>query len=152
MIIHTFGIPICSQTNSKNQIGCTFILYLHCVLHLFALFYPLIYFFLSGDLLKPSPLTQIHSPGAPLHSGKMLPNDLDSSLANLVGSKLNHSLMPCFHLHFYHLRNLISVSSLRPAVWGHTSQKVSKLSLKINLSFLSVIRDFGASEQIRLAF
>uniref|UniRef100_A0A8C7ZFP3 Phosphatidylinositol-binding clathrin assembly protein n=1 Tax=Oryzias sinensis TaxID=183150 RepID=A0A8C7ZFP3_9TELE len=38
-----------------------------------------------GDLLKPSPPTQIHSPGAQLHSGKMLPNDLDSSLANLVG-------------------------------------------------------------------
>ncbi|XP_024862788.1 phosphatidylinositol-binding clathrin assembly protein isoform X4 [Kryptolebias marmoratus] len=40
----------------------------------------------GGDLLKPSPPTQIHSPGAPLHSGKMLPNDLDSSLANLVGN------------------------------------------------------------------
>uniref|UniRef100_A0A087XFZ3 Phosphatidylinositol-binding clathrin assembly protein n=1 Tax=Poecilia formosa TaxID=48698 RepID=A0A087XFZ3_POEFO len=40
----------------------------------------------SGDLLKPSPPTQIHSPGAPLHSGKMLPNDLDASLANLVGN------------------------------------------------------------------
>uniref|UniRef100_A0A8C5DX48 Phosphatidylinositol-binding clathrin assembly protein n=1 Tax=Gouania willdenowi TaxID=441366 RepID=A0A8C5DX48_GOUWI len=41
----------------------------------------------GGDLLKPSPPTQIHSPGAPLHSGKMLPSDLDSSLANLVGSE-----------------------------------------------------------------
>lgn len=41
----------------------------------------------SGDLLKPAPPTQIHSPGVPLHSGKMLPNDLDSSLANLVGSE-----------------------------------------------------------------
>uniref|UniRef100_A0A8C4DJJ8 Phosphatidylinositol-binding clathrin assembly protein n=1 Tax=Dicentrarchus labrax TaxID=13489 RepID=A0A8C4DJJ8_DICLA len=41
----------------------------------------------GGDLLKPAPPTQIHSPGAPLHSGKMLPNDLDSSLANLVGSE-----------------------------------------------------------------
>ncbi|XP_078786800.1 phosphatidylinositol-binding clathrin assembly protein isoform X4 [Oryzias latipes] len=40
----------------------------------------------GGDLLKPSPPTQIHSPGAQLHSGKMLPNDLDSSLANLVGN------------------------------------------------------------------
>ncbi|XP_061595501.1 phosphatidylinositol-binding clathrin assembly protein-like isoform X4 [Cololabis saira] len=40
----------------------------------------------GGDLLKPSPPTQIHSPGAPLHSGKMLPSDLDSSLANLVGN------------------------------------------------------------------
>nr|XP_043898143.1 phosphatidylinositol-binding clathrin assembly protein-like isoform X1 [Solea senegalensis] len=40
----------------------------------------------GGDLLKPAPHTQIHSPGAPLHSGKMLPNDLDSSLANLVGN------------------------------------------------------------------
>uniref|UniRef100_A0A671VJC5 ENTH domain-containing protein n=1 Tax=Sparus aurata TaxID=8175 RepID=A0A671VJC5_SPAAU len=40
----------------------------------------------GGDLLKPAPPTQIHSPGAPLHSGKMLPNDLDSSLANLVGN------------------------------------------------------------------
>ncbi|MEQ2250581.1 hypothetical protein ILYODFUR_002380 [Ilyodon furcidens] len=40
----------------------------------------------GGDLLKPSPPTQIHSPGVPLHSGKMLPNDLDSSLANLVGN------------------------------------------------------------------
>ncbi|XP_014877181.1 phosphatidylinositol-binding clathrin assembly protein-like isoform X4 [Poecilia latipinna] len=40
----------------------------------------------GGDLLKPSPPTQIHSPGAPLHSGKMLPNDLDASLANLVGN------------------------------------------------------------------
>uniref|UniRef100_A0AAX7VQ78 Phosphatidylinositol-binding clathrin assembly protein n=1 Tax=Astatotilapia calliptera TaxID=8154 RepID=A0AAX7VQ78_ASTCA len=43
------------------------------------------YLWTLGDLLKPSPPTQIHSPGAPLHSGKMLPNDLDSSLANLVG-------------------------------------------------------------------
>ncbi|KAG7220103.1 hypothetical protein INR49_008997 [Caranx melampygus] len=40
----------------------------------------------GGDLLKPAPSTQIHSPGAPLHSGKMLPSDLDSSLANLVGN------------------------------------------------------------------
>ncbi|KAM7374569.1 hypothetical protein PAMP_007217 [Pampus punctatissimus] len=40
----------------------------------------------GGDLLKPAPHTQIHSPGVPLHSGKMLPNDLDSSLANLVGN------------------------------------------------------------------
>uniref|UniRef100_A0A3Q3SW90 ENTH domain-containing protein n=1 Tax=Mastacembelus armatus TaxID=205130 RepID=A0A3Q3SW90_9TELE len=40
----------------------------------------------SGDLLKPAPPTQIHSLGAPLHSGKMLPNDIDSSLANLVGN------------------------------------------------------------------
>ncbi|XP_061660251.1 phosphatidylinositol-binding clathrin assembly protein-like isoform X2 [Syngnathoides biaculeatus] len=39
-----------------------------------------------GDLLKPAPPTQIHSPGVPLHSGKMLSNDLDSSLANLVGN------------------------------------------------------------------
>uniref|UniRef100_A0A3P8P9Z6 Phosphatidylinositol-binding clathrin assembly protein n=1 Tax=Astatotilapia calliptera TaxID=8154 RepID=A0A3P8P9Z6_ASTCA len=44
------------------------------------------YLWTLGDLLKPSPPTQIHSPGAPLHSGKMLPNDLDSSLANLVGN------------------------------------------------------------------
>uniref|UniRef100_A0A8C7ZHE8 Phosphatidylinositol-binding clathrin assembly protein n=1 Tax=Oryzias sinensis TaxID=183150 RepID=A0A8C7ZHE8_9TELE len=43
------------------------------------------YIWITGDLLKPSPPTQIHSPGAQLHSGKMLPNDLDSSLANLVG-------------------------------------------------------------------
>nr|XP_057942497.1 phosphatidylinositol-binding clathrin assembly protein-like [Doryrhamphus excisus] len=40
----------------------------------------------GGDLLKPAPPTQILSPGAPLHSGKMLHNDLDSSLANLVGN------------------------------------------------------------------
>ncbi|XP_077402609.1 phosphatidylinositol-binding clathrin assembly protein-like [Vanacampus margaritifer] len=40
----------------------------------------------GGDLLKPAPPAQIHNPGAPLHSGKMLPNDLDSSLANLVGN------------------------------------------------------------------
>lgn len=40
----------------------------------------------GGDLLKLAPPTQIHSPGAPLHSGKMLPSDLDSSLANLVGN------------------------------------------------------------------
>uniref|UniRef100_A0A674NFG8 Phosphatidylinositol-binding clathrin assembly protein n=1 Tax=Takifugu rubripes TaxID=31033 RepID=A0A674NFG8_TAKRU len=40
---------------------------------------------ISGDLLKPAPPPQIHSPGAPLHCGKMLPGDLDSSLANLVG-------------------------------------------------------------------
>ncbi|XP_026226936.1 phosphatidylinositol-binding clathrin assembly protein-like [Anabas testudineus] len=40
----------------------------------------------GGDLLKPAPPTQIHSPGVPLHSGKMLPNDLDSSLASLVGN------------------------------------------------------------------
>ncbi|XP_037125255.1 phosphatidylinositol-binding clathrin assembly protein-like isoform X5 [Syngnathus acus] len=40
----------------------------------------------GGDLLKPIPPTQIHNPGAPLHSGKMLPSDLDSSLANLVGN------------------------------------------------------------------
>uniref|UniRef100_A0A3P9MKB5 Si:ch211-200p22.4 n=1 Tax=Oryzias latipes TaxID=8090 RepID=A0A3P9MKB5_ORYLA len=44
------------------------------------------YILITGDLLKPSPPTQIHSPGAQLHSGKMLPNDLDSSLANLVGT------------------------------------------------------------------
>uniref|UniRef100_H2TH26 Phosphatidylinositol-binding clathrin assembly protein n=1 Tax=Takifugu rubripes TaxID=31033 RepID=H2TH26_TAKRU len=41
---------------------------------------------ISGDLLKPAPPPQIHSPGAPLHCGKMLPGDLDSSLANLVGN------------------------------------------------------------------
>uniref|UniRef100_G3QAW3 Phosphatidylinositol-binding clathrin assembly protein n=1 Tax=Gasterosteus aculeatus aculeatus TaxID=481459 RepID=G3QAW3_GASAC len=41
---------------------------------------------ISGDLLKPAHPAQIHSPGVPLHSGKMLPNDLDSSLANLVGN------------------------------------------------------------------
>ncbi|KAM8835780.1 phosphatidylinositol-binding clathrin assembly protein-like isoform 3-T3 [Synchiropus picturatus] len=40
----------------------------------------------GGDLLKPVPPAPIHSPGAPLHSGKMLPHDLDSSLANLVGN------------------------------------------------------------------
>lgn len=40
---------------------------------------------ISGDLLKPAP--QIHSPGAPMHCGKMLPGDLDSSLATLVGSE-----------------------------------------------------------------
>uniref|UniRef100_A0A8D0DE32 Phosphatidylinositol-binding clathrin assembly protein n=1 Tax=Sander lucioperca TaxID=283035 RepID=A0A8D0DE32_SANLU len=40
----------------------------------------------GGDLLKPAPPAQIHSPGVALHSGKMLPNDLDSSLANLVGN------------------------------------------------------------------
>ncbi|KAA8586751.1 hypothetical protein FQN60_000587, partial [Etheostoma spectabile] len=40
----------------------------------------------GGDLLKPAPPAQIHSPGLALHSGKMLPNDLDSSLANLVGN------------------------------------------------------------------
>ncbi|AWO99886.1 putative phosphatidylinositol-binding clathrin assembly protein-like [Scophthalmus maximus] len=40
----------------------------------------------GGDLLKPAPPTQIHSPGALLHCGKMLPSDLDSSLANLVGN------------------------------------------------------------------
>lgn len=48
------------------------------------------YVWITGDLLKPSPPTQIHSPGAQLHSGKMLPNDLDSSLANLVGSEYKH--------------------------------------------------------------
>lgn len=48
---------------------------------------------MSGDLLKPAPPTQIHSPGAPLHSGKMLPNDLDSSLANLVGSEYPGSFL-----------------------------------------------------------
>lgn len=48
------------------------------------------YIWITGDLLKPSPPTQIHSPGAQLHSGKMLPNDLDSSLANLVGSEYKH--------------------------------------------------------------
>uniref|UniRef100_A0A1A8H498 ENTH domain-containing protein n=1 Tax=Nothobranchius korthausae TaxID=1143690 RepID=A0A1A8H498_9TELE len=47
----------------------------------------------GGDLIKPSPPTQIHSPGVPLHSGKMLPNDLDSSLANLVGN-LQFGSMP----------------------------------------------------------
>lgn len=47
---------------------------------------------MSGDLLKPAPHTQIHSPGVQLHSGKMLPNDLDSSLANLVGSEYTVSL------------------------------------------------------------
>uniref|UniRef100_A0A1A8LBP4 ENTH domain-containing protein n=1 Tax=Nothobranchius pienaari TaxID=704102 RepID=A0A1A8LBP4_9TELE len=47
----------------------------------------------GGDLIKPSPPTHIHSPGAPLHSGKMLPNDLDSSLANLVGN-LQFGSMP----------------------------------------------------------
>ncbi|KAM9782258.1 phosphatidylinositol-binding clathrin assembly protein-like isoform 5-T5 [Syngnathus typhle] len=40
----------------------------------------------GGDLLKPIPPTQIHNPGASLHSGKMFPSDLDSSLANLVGN------------------------------------------------------------------
>ncbi|KAF3841055.1 hypothetical protein F7725_006917 [Dissostichus mawsoni] len=40
----------------------------------------------GGDLLKPVAHAQIHSPGVQLHSGKMLPNDLDSSLANLVGN------------------------------------------------------------------
>uniref|UniRef100_A0A8K9WT06 Phosphatidylinositol-binding clathrin assembly protein n=1 Tax=Oncorhynchus mykiss TaxID=8022 RepID=A0A8K9WT06_ONCMY len=41
---------------------------------------------LPGDLLKPAQPTHIHSPGIPLQSGgKMMPTDLDSSLANLVG-------------------------------------------------------------------
>ncbi|XP_056297109.1 phosphatidylinositol-binding clathrin assembly protein-like isoform X2 [Pseudoliparis swirei] len=40
----------------------------------------------GGDLLKPALPAQIHSPGVPFHSGKMMPNDLDSSLANLVGN------------------------------------------------------------------
>lgn len=61
------------------------------------------YLWTSGDLLKPSPPTQIHSPGAPLHSGKMLPNDLDSSLANLVGSEYK---MCKFSLHFSLLTSL----------------------------------------------
>lgn len=60
---------------------------------------------MSGDLLKPAPHhTQIHSPGASLHSGKMLPSDLDSSLAHLVGSEYFHvfinvyvSTFLCFH-------------------------------------------------------
>ncbi|KAJ3589218.1 hypothetical protein NHX12_010065, partial [Muraenolepis orangiensis] len=41
---------------------------------------------LTSDLLKQAPHTQIHSPGALLHSGKMLHSDLDSSLAHLVGN------------------------------------------------------------------
>uniref|UniRef100_A0A4W5QYE8 Phosphatidylinositol-binding clathrin assembly protein n=1 Tax=Hucho hucho TaxID=62062 RepID=A0A4W5QYE8_9TELE len=42
---------------------------------------------LPGDLLKPAQPTHIHSPGIPLQSGgKMIPTDLDSSLANLVGN------------------------------------------------------------------
>ncbi|CAB1315925.1 unnamed protein product [Coregonus sp. 'balchen'] len=42
---------------------------------------------LPGDLLKPAQPTHIHSPGIPLQSGgKMMPTDLDSSLANLVGN------------------------------------------------------------------
>uniref|UniRef100_A0AAY5L2D7 Phosphatidylinositol-binding clathrin assembly protein n=1 Tax=Esox lucius TaxID=8010 RepID=A0AAY5L2D7_ESOLU len=42
---------------------------------------------LPGDLLKPAQPTHIHSPGVPLHTGgKMMPSDLDSSLANLVGN------------------------------------------------------------------
>lgn len=48
-------------------------------------------FGISGDLLKPAPPPQIHSPGVPLHPGKMLPSDLDSSLANLVGSECSAS-------------------------------------------------------------
>ncbi|XP_071024411.1 phosphatidylinositol-binding clathrin assembly protein-like isoform X2 [Oncorhynchus clarkii lewisi] len=41
----------------------------------------------GGDLLKPAQPTHIHSPGIPLQSGgKMMPTDLDSSLANLVGN------------------------------------------------------------------
>ncbi|XP_010893042.1 phosphatidylinositol-binding clathrin assembly protein isoform X3 [Esox lucius] len=41
----------------------------------------------GGDLLKPAQPTHIHSPGVPLHTGgKMMPSDLDSSLANLVGN------------------------------------------------------------------
>ena len=52
---------------------------------------------IAGDLLKPAPPPQIHSPGAPLHPGKMLPSDLDSSLANLVGSKSSlYSTHLCF--------------------------------------------------------
>ncbi|XP_031664320.1 phosphatidylinositol-binding clathrin assembly protein-like isoform X3 [Oncorhynchus kisutch] len=44
-------------------------------------------FGLPGDLLKPAQPTHIHSPGIPLQSGgKMMPTDLDSSLANLVGN------------------------------------------------------------------
>lgn len=39
----------------------------------------------GGDLLKQAPPPHIHSP-AQLHSGKMLPSDLDSSLASLVGN------------------------------------------------------------------
>uniref|UniRef100_A0A8C8C0T1 Phosphatidylinositol-binding clathrin assembly protein n=1 Tax=Oncorhynchus tshawytscha TaxID=74940 RepID=A0A8C8C0T1_ONCTS len=44
-------------------------------------------FGLPGDLLKPAQPTHIHSPGIQLQSGgKMMPTDLDSSLANLVGN------------------------------------------------------------------
>ncbi|XP_062309695.1 phosphatidylinositol-binding clathrin assembly protein-like isoform X1 [Osmerus eperlanus] len=39
----------------------------------------------GGGLLKQAPPPHIHNP-AQLHSGKMLPSDLDSSLANLVGN------------------------------------------------------------------
>ncbi|KAG7464747.1 hypothetical protein MATL_G00168850 [Megalops atlanticus] len=40
-----------------------------------------------GDLLKPSVSTQSQAPAVPLHpAGKLLANDLDSSLANLVGN------------------------------------------------------------------
>lgn len=65
------------------------------------------YLWTSGDLLKPSPPTQIHSPGAPLHSGKMLPNDLDSSLANLVGSEYK---MCKFSLHIFPVNQSCCVS------------------------------------------
>lgn len=94
----------------------------------------------SGDLLKPAPPIQIHSPGAPLHSGKMLPSDLDSSLANLVGSECadipswlhglrlsGHSaLAVVFPLSSHHLSFF---PPIRPAVWGDASQKVSGLYL-----------------------
>lgn len=65
------------------------------------------YLWTSGDLLKPSPPTQIHSPGAPLHSGKMLPNDLDSSLANLVGSEYK---MCKFSFHIFPVNQSCCVS------------------------------------------
>lgn len=56
---------------------------------------------MSGDLLKPVAHAQIHSPGVQLHSGKMLPNDLDSSLANLVGSEYTESLSRYSSLPFF---------------------------------------------------
>ena len=50
----------------------------------------------GGGLLKQAPPPHIHNP-AQLQSGKMIPSDLDSSLANLVGSEsLNLSIFCSF--------------------------------------------------------
>ncbi|KAK1788210.1 hypothetical protein P4O66_016673 [Electrophorus voltai] len=82
----------------------------------------------GGPLLKPSISSQVHGQGTQLHNGgKLLTNDLDSSLANLVGMKLFHAAFVRPEMQWTHLEKKTAGAShwqskamSGTASWGHT--------------------------------